>query len=956
MKLPALILYLLCVFCQYANAQKQGNIWYFGDYAGLDFNSGVPIALKNGKMTTYEGCASICNTKGQLLFYTDGVSVWDRRHKLMPNGQGTLYGNSSSSQSGVIVPIIGDTSRYYIFTVDDQAGPQGVCYSIVNMAKNGGYGDLTSTNNYLYGPSLEKITCVPTSDGTGYWVITHAWKSNTFKTYKATASGVNTTPVLSNVGTVISSTSTNASIGYMVASPNGSKIAMASSYQVDVELFDFDNSTGIVSNPIALNNVGNQYGIAFSPTGNMLYITNFYSKKSHISQYDLRAADILKSEYQIPTDDDYIFGAISLAPNGKLYITRDQKQFLDVINEPELPGSSCNYVHMAVKLASSTNGRLGLPNFIPAFFFNSIIKYKANCINDSILFYREIVGATDSIRWNFGDPLSGAENFSKSDTNKHLYSKTGTYTVTLFSYYNGKKDSTSIKLTISPKPVPYLGKDTSICNGNSFYLQIPAGFDSPKWQDSSTANKFLVKTEGKYWVKAKQNNCLRSDTIVVKGKLTLLKSTNLDTTICIGQYFTKDFSQNECTYIWNDGDTTARKTFKKAGLFTLKVHNNCFDAFDTVIVKTRSPLLYSLGNDTILCPGETITLIGPDSATYLWQDGSKSPTYTANKQGIYILKATNRCGSVTDSLELHYHSLPKQLATIDSIVCAPKAIKVDVAQPGCKYLWQDGFDMPNRNLSVQGTYLVKVYNRCATVTDTIELKVEHPLKFSLGIDTILCTTDTITLHAKDSATYLWQDGSTANRYTVKKTGTYWLTERNLCGQFTDSVLVQYTPPYISRLPKDTTLCEGDSLMVNAYCIPGKYSWSNGIQGSKASLKSGANVLTFKNLCQNVKDTIKIGTDSFCNCYLYAPDIFSPDNNGINESWKPSSCTYYKSYLLQVYDRWGERVFTTNNLNEGWDGKFRGQDAMEGMYIYLIKLVDVHNSNNYKSGRFYLIRN
>src|SRR5688572_15417510 len=111
-------------------AQKEGNIWYFGDRAGVDFNSGSPKALTNGMLITAEGCATICDVNGKLLFYTDGISVWNRKHKKMPNGF-DLKGDPSSTQSGIIVPYPNDTTKYYVFTVDFEGHEDGFQYSIV---------------------------------------------------------------------------------------------------------------------------------------------------------------------------------------------------------------------------------------------------------------------------------------------------------------------------------------------------------------------------------------------------------------------------------------------------------------------------------------------------------------------------------------------------------------------------------------------------------------------------------------------------------------------------------------------------------------------------------------------------------------------------------------------------------------------------------------------------------
>ena len=114
-KLLILLLFLLPTI---SFSQKEAAIWYFGQYAGLDFNSGSPVVLTNGQLNTFEGCATISDGTGALLFYTDGVTVWDRSHTIMPNGR-RLLGDTSSTQSAIIIPRPNNTEQYYIFTVDD---------------------------------------------------------------------------------------------------------------------------------------------------------------------------------------------------------------------------------------------------------------------------------------------------------------------------------------------------------------------------------------------------------------------------------------------------------------------------------------------------------------------------------------------------------------------------------------------------------------------------------------------------------------------------------------------------------------------------------------------------------------------------------------------------------------------------------------------------------------------
>lgn len=121
MKKLLILFTFLTTFLTYS--QKEANIWYFGENAGLDFNTTPPTALTNGALSTLEGCSSFSDANGKLLFYSDGITVWDKNHAIMKYSNGNLAndlkGNPSSSQSGMIIPKPNSTSIYYLFTVDD---------------------------------------------------------------------------------------------------------------------------------------------------------------------------------------------------------------------------------------------------------------------------------------------------------------------------------------------------------------------------------------------------------------------------------------------------------------------------------------------------------------------------------------------------------------------------------------------------------------------------------------------------------------------------------------------------------------------------------------------------------------------------------------------------------------------------------------------------------------------
>lgn len=346
-------------------AQGEKNNWYFGKGAGIIFTDGTPVATSS-RLFTEEGSASLSDKDGNLLLYTNGITVWNREHKVMPNGNG-LMGGKSSTQSALILPKPGSQTIYYIFTTDIQAQSNGLRYSVVDMTKDNGNGDIVARNNFMIAPATEKLTAVKHSNGRDWWVIAHRWNSNGYMAYLVDAEGVATQPVMSMVGMVHGGPSRKA-IGYLVPSPDGTRLAAAlwndaSSF----EILNFDRSTGKVSDPIHLKGFSQAYGVAFSPDGSKVYGTtnNGEMNKAQIVQFDLRAGsptEISKSAVVVGTSGSPSLGALQLAPDGKIYVARKDNYYLAVINKPNAKGKASEYVDNGFHLGKQKSD-LGLPNF-----------------------------------------------------------------------------------------------------------------------------------------------------------------------------------------------------------------------------------------------------------------------------------------------------------------------------------------------------------------------------------------------------------------------------------------------------------------------------------------------------------------------------------------------------------------------------------------------------------------
>jgi gliding motility-associated-like protein len=421
-----LILLFVIVICNNSFAQKQNNQWRFGTAGAVDFNTVPPSFVNGAALSTGEGSASVADrVTGALLFYTDGVTVWNANNQVMPNGTGLLGGDPillSSTTAAVIVPKPGSSNLYCIVTVHELLAGIGVHYSLVDMTLNGGLGDIVAgqKNVFLFLTDSEKLEVVPASDGTSFWLLTDDFPGNSFYAFKISTTGIQNTPVVSTVGS-----GAGLPAGHMKINRQFNKIAIGAGAQIEV--FDFDNATGILSNPIAWNvNLpgGLIYGIEFSPDGKVLYLSDFFS----IFQYDLTQTTplaIQNSLYQIATQA----GTLQLGIDNKIYVSTG---CLSAINCPNNLGAACGY--QTCVIANQTSGGGGLPKWVyyadddPISTYNPIV-FNNNCFPGPVQFWIADTTGISSITWDFGDPNTGANNTAAGDTAFHTFSQIGIYTI-----------------------------------------------------------------------------------------------------------------------------------------------------------------------------------------------------------------------------------------------------------------------------------------------------------------------------------------------------------------------------------------------------------------------------------------------------------------------------------------------------------------------------------------------
>ncbi|MEP2236884.1 MAG: T9SS type B sorting domain-containing protein [Maribacter sp.] len=576
MNLRNFVFVFFLLTCCFINAQREAAIWYFGENAGLDFNSGAPVALLDGQINTHEGCAVISDFNGALLFYTDGITVWNRNHVPMPNGTG-LFGDPSAAQSAIIVPHPGIATQFYIFTADQLKGENGINYSLVDISLAGGFGDVIQKNIQLVNPATEKLTAVSHANGTDIWVLTHDAYTDAFFAYRVSPAGVDINPVISNVGINLSTyffQSRFHAPGYIKASPDGTKVAVAH-MGLTTELLDFDSATGVLSNALNLFDLSEAYklfyGVEFSPNSRFLYVAN--RSEWDLLQYDTAAADIRASRVSIDTEDNGGH-AIQLGIDGKIYIADYLKPTLSVIENPNLQGLACNLNYNAIDLG----GRLsvnGLPPFISS-YFQVDIEAEGFCEGSPTTFESAISANPVSTIWDFGDG-----NASTLENPSHVYATAGDYTVSVTVTTLTETQTETKDITIFETPLASTINDIESCIEQNTYnldlsnldisilgTQNPTNFDVSYFQSQADADAnsnplattydFPLGSTAIYARVSNSNNpvCFNTTQFNVIAQLEPTLGTITDWTICdddLDGFYTFDLTEKN-TEIFNGQD------------------------------------------------------------------------------------------------------------------------------------------------------------------------------------------------------------------------------------------------------------------------------------------------------------------------------------------------------------------------------------------------------------------
>ena len=593
-------------------------------------------------------------------------------------------------------------------------------------------------------------------------------------------------------------------------------------------------------------------------------------------------------------------GTSSLANPSYTYTSSGQYTVSLIAN----PGSSCADTSMHVVnigVGSST-----------AQFSTS----QANC-NKTISITNNSANTTNN-SWNLGD----GTHTNTLNPFTHLYPAAGTYTITLITDTNSACSDTLKKIiTIPSPPTSNFSATTASCSMNSTFLNSSVGATTYTWLFGDGNTSQLSNPVYSY---------------LAAGQYTV----SLVASSAIG---CNDTSQQ---IININSVPQAQFTFTT---------NNC--------------------NSSI-----AITNTSTNASVFGWDFGdgnqstSISPNHIYSSSGTYsVTLVASSLGGCTDTLEktvILQNPKPLSVFTTSATVCVGNSSFVNNSINAQAYNWNfgDGSSIstafsPTHSYTLAGTYtaqLIAINQTCSkydTSYQTINV-LSTPI-VHLGNDTSICTGGGVAfdLNAGNAgASYNWSNGLTTQTIPVSSPGSYWV-QVTVAGCSSGDTINIFSPHF--TLGNDSMFCGKENIEIkpkNLNIIPNKYLWSTGDNTPTLLVtEEGMYWLQISEGNCIVRDTINVigGNES---SLLWVPNTFTPNEDGLNEIFKPTG-TDIIQFDMKIFNRWGEKIFESNDFNVGWNGTYKGQTAETATYVWLINYTTScsKNTNIRKSGQVNVIR-
>lgn len=553
---------------------------------------------------------------------------------------------------------------------------------------------------------------------------------------------------------------------------------------------------------------------------------------------------------------------------------------------------------------------------------------------------------------------------------------------------NGICESETVGVIVyidSSSVVPELSGNDTLCMSDTLTLVLnaapgamynwtgPNGFSSTG--DSISIYPVTGAEEGYYFISVSSGTCSGStDSVWVEVMEVTVQGFAQDSVfICQGDTLLLNADTLNGTYTWQDGNTGATSLGIQQGnyFYTFENSYGCTAYSDTLTLQWLSKPVLTPVADTSSCPGTPFSIgISGSNGIIQWMDSSMNvitsgdslyfPEITSDTYVIVQLTDTNGCESDVDTIFIALTSLlPAPMADASDTICAGSSLQLfTTTANGFTYNWSgpNGFTSSLEDpiispvdSSMAGTYFLFInQGTCYSDTATLDISVNNLPSLVSSNDTGICAGSTVLLYAYSPDGIIWNTGDVSNSISVSPgvSTTYTVSTGNVCGTLTDSITVIIFPSSGFGAGPDITIVYGNHGQLTT---TGGTSWewspadglncttcANPLASPEETTTYGVTI-TDQNGCTS-SDSVTVWVEY--NFNYFVPNTFTPNGDGINDIF------YIRGYGVEsmevkVFDRWGEMIFHSSDINAGWDGTYKGKPLSNGVFVYTLggKLLD-----------------
>lgn len=362
-----------------------------------------------------------------------------------------------------------------------------------------------------------------------------------------------------------------------------------------------------------------------------------------------------------------------------------------------------------------------------------------------------------------------------------------------------------------------------------------------------------------------------------------------------------------------------------------------------------------LGKDKQICEGESVNVY-PGSMvgfSWNWTDGSEKTWKSISSDSTVIIEYSDPCGVFYDTLVVSIKDSLDRGIPMDTTLCRGDSLVI-VLDRDLVNVWSDGSVEDRRVFKSISDISVEQSNGCYTRHDSLHLDIQDPPKLDLGSDVMICEGDSLRLDPITDGKFYWVDGDSSTPRYWSDSGRVVAFAANECFEVSDTLYLTFRPLPIAQLPGDTVLCIGDELTLYGP-LDDDILWNGSINADIYVVDHAQHVvMQASNPCGTDLDSMEILT-RVCHCDALIPNAFSPNKDGHNDGYKAVVDCDMEQYDMSIYNRWGQCVFQTDDPSVYWNGTYKGEASMTGVYLVVVQYIDSFGQAYSYSESLHLIR-